>query len=178
MTTPSQESFTRRLLSLRLLTTSMRNKVKTFLLLVGIFLCLTSLLLPWWRMSASTQNSGYDGHSVGYGVDASANLYSLTGGVGFCRSVGEDDYKIAITNEGVEYWFGWTALTLISLGIILAIVGNNKLRTRKCLMSFDSYRYSSLSSWTGIKLEFRVVSREPTILFKFSSSKCIVRKLR
>lgn len=108
----------------------MDNRVRTHLLLVGIILCLISLLLPWWSMSASTQKGGYDGHSVGYGVDASANLYSMTGGIGFCRSVGEDDYKIAIASEGTEYWFGWITLALIGSGIILSIAGNNKSKIR------------------------------------------------
>ncbi|MCW4029019.1 MAG: hypothetical protein NWE92_05155 [Candidatus Bathyarchaeota archaeon] len=98
----------------------MSNKAKTLLSLGGILLCLTSLFLPWWTMSASliASRSGYN--YVGYTVGVTANLLWVEGGSRCIPALNESDIKSSYLVYGEQYWFGWSAFSLIAIGVLLS----------------------------------------------------------
>ncbi len=98
----------------------MANKAKTLLAFVGILLCLTSLLSPWWTMSASliASSSGYN--YVGYHVGVTANLLWVEGGSRCNPALNELEIKSPYLVYGEQYWFGWSAFSLIAIGGLLS----------------------------------------------------------
>ena len=98
----------------------MASKAKTLLSLVGILLCLTSLLLPWWTMTASLTASSAGNNYVGYHVGVTANLLWVDGGSRIIPAYNELPIKSSYLVYGDQYWFGWSAFSLIAIGSLLS----------------------------------------------------------
>lgn len=117
----------------------MANKAKTVLSIVGILLCLTSLFLPWWTMSASliASKSGYN--YVGYHVGVTANLLWVEGGSRLIPTANELDIKSAYLVYGEQYWFGWSAFSAIAIG---GLVSAFTISTSKLTCEFKKRGYN------------------------------------
>jgi hypothetical protein len=90
------------------------------LTILGVILCLMSLFLPWWSMSASLTASGSGYNYVGYHVGVTANLLWVEGGSRCIPAYNEDAIKSSYLVYGEDYWFGWSAFSLIAIGSLLS----------------------------------------------------------